>query len=244
MWFIYTMKYDSDNKHKDIVNFADKWVELENIILNEVMQAQSDMYGVYIIIEHYPQSSALTILQSTDPKELSNKEGLGRMCDSHSEVETNHSSDVDGERELCERGAKDGPEDGDQAWGRGTGKDWESEWKLVRGISGTTWKPGMGETTDIYGGDPTGGSYQWEIETEVATFCSQKGHPVEGGHQLTHKIFNPKFVLPTRCAKINLEQRLREQSINDWPNLRPTSRERPTTTDTDNDTPLCLQTRT
>ena len=124
MWFIYTMKYDSDNKHKDIVNFADKWVELENIILNEVMQAQSDMYGVYIIIEHYPQSSALTILQSTDPKKLSNKEGLGRMCDSHSEVETNHSSDVDGERELCERGAKDGPEDGDQAWGRGTGKDW------------------------------------------------------------------------------------------------------------------------
>ena len=77
MWFIYTMKYDSDNKHKDIVNFADKWVELENIILNEVMQAQSDMYGVYIIIEHYPQSSALTILQSTDPKKLSNKEGLG-----------------------------------------------------------------------------------------------------------------------------------------------------------------------
>ena len=47
MWFIYTMKYDSDNKHKDIVNFADKWVELENIILNEVTQSQKDMYGTY-----------------------------------------------------------------------------------------------------------------------------------------------------------------------------------------------------
>ena len=36
MWFIYTMEYYSAIKNKDILTFAGKWVELENIILNEV----------------------------------------------------------------------------------------------------------------------------------------------------------------------------------------------------------------
>jgi hypothetical protein len=31
MWFIYTMKYYTDIKNNDIMNFAGKWVELENI---------------------------------------------------------------------------------------------------------------------------------------------------------------------------------------------------------------------
>lgn len=38
-----------------------------------------------------------------------------------------------------------------------------------------------------------------DMEPEVITSCSQVGLLVErGGHQPTHKTFDPKFVLPTR----------------------------------------------
>ena len=42
MWLIYTMEYYSDIKNKDIMSFADKWIELENIILSEVTQTQKE----------------------------------------------------------------------------------------------------------------------------------------------------------------------------------------------------------
>jgi hypothetical protein len=42
MWFIYTMEYCSAIKNKDILNFAVKWIELENI-LSEVTQTQKNM---------------------------------------------------------------------------------------------------------------------------------------------------------------------------------------------------------
>jgi hypothetical protein len=32
MWFIYTMEYYSDIKNLNIINFGDKWMELENIL--------------------------------------------------------------------------------------------------------------------------------------------------------------------------------------------------------------------
>ena len=38
--FIYTMEYQSAIKNEDILSFAGKWMELENIILNEVTQTQ------------------------------------------------------------------------------------------------------------------------------------------------------------------------------------------------------------
>jgi hypothetical protein len=44
MWFIYTMEYYSAIKYKDILAFAGKWMELENIILSEVTQIQKDMH--------------------------------------------------------------------------------------------------------------------------------------------------------------------------------------------------------
>jgi hypothetical protein len=36
MWHIYITEYYPAIKNKDIVNFAGKWMELENIILSEV----------------------------------------------------------------------------------------------------------------------------------------------------------------------------------------------------------------
>jgi hypothetical protein len=53
MWYIYTMGYYSAMKSKDIMNFAGKWIDLENIILNEVTQSQKDMHGMYLLISGY-----------------------------------------------------------------------------------------------------------------------------------------------------------------------------------------------
>ena len=61
------------------------------------------------------------------------------------------------------------------------------------------------------------------METEVSSSHTQVGLPVEGGgHQPTNKTFKPKFVLPTRCAGIKTEKRLKEWLTNDCPNLRST----------------------
>jgi hypothetical protein len=44
MWFIYTVEYYSAIKNEEILSFAGKWMELENIILSEVTQTQKDMH--------------------------------------------------------------------------------------------------------------------------------------------------------------------------------------------------------
>ena len=36
--------------NKDIINFADTWMELENI-MNEVTQIQKDIHGMYSLIK-------------------------------------------------------------------------------------------------------------------------------------------------------------------------------------------------
>ena len=38
MWFVYTMKYYPAIKNKNIMIFAGKWMELDNIILSEVTE--------------------------------------------------------------------------------------------------------------------------------------------------------------------------------------------------------------
>jgi hypothetical protein len=48
MWLLYTMEYYSTIKNKDIMNFASKWMKLENIILSEVNWTQKDVHGLYI----------------------------------------------------------------------------------------------------------------------------------------------------------------------------------------------------
>ena len=37
-------------KNNNILNFAEKWMELENIILSEVTQTQKDNYHMYSLI--------------------------------------------------------------------------------------------------------------------------------------------------------------------------------------------------
>jgi hypothetical protein len=40
MWYLYTIEFYSAMKKNEILSFAGKWIELENIILSEVSQAQ------------------------------------------------------------------------------------------------------------------------------------------------------------------------------------------------------------
>ena len=47
------MEYYSAIKNEDIVNFAGKWMKLENVILNEVTQTPKDMCGLYSLISEY-----------------------------------------------------------------------------------------------------------------------------------------------------------------------------------------------
>jgi hypothetical protein len=40
-------------KNENILNFAGKWMELENVILSELTQTQKDMHGRYSLISGY-----------------------------------------------------------------------------------------------------------------------------------------------------------------------------------------------
>jgi hypothetical protein len=47
------MEYYSAIKNKDIMNFLVKWIELENIILNEVTQTLNNIHGMCSLISVY-----------------------------------------------------------------------------------------------------------------------------------------------------------------------------------------------
>ena len=50
MPYIYTMEYYIAEKNNDTLKFTSKWMDLENIILSEVTQAQKDKYNMYSFI--------------------------------------------------------------------------------------------------------------------------------------------------------------------------------------------------
>ena len=47
---IYTREYYTAEKNNDILKFAGKWMDLENIIFSEVTQTQKDNYHMYSCI--------------------------------------------------------------------------------------------------------------------------------------------------------------------------------------------------
>lgn len=148
---------------------------------------------------------------------------------------------VDGWRELSERGGEDRNGDAAQTWGE-RGRRWLGEWKSLGAISRNNWRPGVGKAPGILQETPYLRPEAGEMETSVATSCSQVRRSVEEGrHQPNHETFNPKFVLTIRYIGIKMEQRLREWPTNDWPNLDP-FHGRELTSDTIYDTLLCLQT--
>jgi hypothetical protein len=50
MWYLYTMEFYSAMKKNEILLFAGKWMELENIILSEVSQTQKTKNHVFSLI--------------------------------------------------------------------------------------------------------------------------------------------------------------------------------------------------
>ena len=53
MWYIYTMEYYTAEKNNDILKFAGKWMELENIILSEETQTQKDNFHMYSLLSDF-----------------------------------------------------------------------------------------------------------------------------------------------------------------------------------------------
>jgi hypothetical protein len=50
MWYLYIMEFYSAMKKNEILSFAGKWMELENIILSEVSQAQKTKNRMFSLI--------------------------------------------------------------------------------------------------------------------------------------------------------------------------------------------------
>jgi hypothetical protein len=50
MWYLYTMEFYSAMKKNEILSFAGKWTELENIILSEISQAQKTKNRMFSLI--------------------------------------------------------------------------------------------------------------------------------------------------------------------------------------------------
>jgi hypothetical protein len=53
MWYIYTMEYYSAIKNTVFMNFLDKWMDLEDIILSEVTQSQKNTHDIHSLISGY-----------------------------------------------------------------------------------------------------------------------------------------------------------------------------------------------
>jgi hypothetical protein len=50
MWYLYTMEFYSATKKNEILSFASEWMELENIMLSEVSQAQKATNCMFSLI--------------------------------------------------------------------------------------------------------------------------------------------------------------------------------------------------
>jgi glutamyl-tRNA reductase len=50
MWYLQTMEFYSATKKDEILSFASKWMELENIILSKVSQAQKAKNHMFSLI--------------------------------------------------------------------------------------------------------------------------------------------------------------------------------------------------
>jgi hypothetical protein len=50
MWHICIIEFYSATKKNEIISFAEKWMEVEIIILNEVSQSHKDKYYIFSLI--------------------------------------------------------------------------------------------------------------------------------------------------------------------------------------------------
>jgi hypothetical protein len=50
MWYLYTMEFYAAMKKNEMLSFAGKWMELENIILSEFSLARKTKYRMFSLI--------------------------------------------------------------------------------------------------------------------------------------------------------------------------------------------------
>jgi hypothetical protein len=50
IWYLYTMEFYAAMKKNEILSFTSKWMELENIILNEVSHSQKTKNRMFSLI--------------------------------------------------------------------------------------------------------------------------------------------------------------------------------------------------
>jgi hypothetical protein len=60
MWYLYTMAFYSATKKNENLSFASKWMELENIILREISQAQKAKNPSHV--GYRPKTNAVILL--------------------------------------------------------------------------------------------------------------------------------------------------------------------------------------
>jgi hypothetical protein len=53
MWYIYTMEYYPGIKNNEFMEFLNKWLDLEDIILSEATQSQKNSHDMYSLISRY-----------------------------------------------------------------------------------------------------------------------------------------------------------------------------------------------
>ena len=53
MWYIYTVEEDSAIKNNEFMKYLDKWMELEDIVLSEIIQSQKNTHDMHSIIHGY-----------------------------------------------------------------------------------------------------------------------------------------------------------------------------------------------
>jgi hypothetical protein len=53
MWYIYTVEYYSAIKNNGFMKLLGKWMDLEDIIMNELTQSQKNTHGMYSLISGY-----------------------------------------------------------------------------------------------------------------------------------------------------------------------------------------------
>jgi hypothetical protein len=53
MWYFYTMVYYTATKNNEFMKCLDKWMDLEDIIINEVTQSQKNTHHIHSLISGY-----------------------------------------------------------------------------------------------------------------------------------------------------------------------------------------------
>jgi hypothetical protein len=63
MWYLYTREFYSATRKNEILSFTSKWMELENIILSEVSQAQkTKTHCVLPHVDYRPKTNTVILL--------------------------------------------------------------------------------------------------------------------------------------------------------------------------------------